>query len=337
MANQGKRPKAVLLFRLSALGDVAMTLPFVYESCRRHPEREVVFVTQSFPAKLFIDKPSNLRTLVFSKKEDKTLPFALNLHREYPGAEVVDLHSVPRTKWFSFILRLLGHKVTALRKPRLLRSLLLNREPEEVVPWEHYVPPMTVLYAKTLRKAGLFGESEGHSLPKGRTEKKIGLALFAQHEGKMLLPTQEEELVRLLSEGLPDFEILLYGANATYERGRREELSAPYPNVRVATHEAFEDELREISTLACMVSMDSANQHIARFLGIPVVSIWMQTHPAAGFLPFGMDEKDCIGVNLNCRPCSIYGNKPCKRRDWACKHRLELSQVLSAVKGKVRS
>ena len=168
-------------------------------------------------------------------------------------------------------------------------------------------------------------------MPKGRTEKKIGLALFAQHEGKMLLPTQEEELVRLLSEGFPDYEILLYGANETYERGRREELAAPYENVRVVTREAFGDELREISTLACMVSMDSANQHIARFLGVPVVSIWMQTHPAAGFLPFGMKEEDCIGVDLQCRPCSVYGNKPCKRRDWACKHCLDLARVLTAV------
>ena len=333
MAKQGTKRKTTILLRLSALGDVAMTLPFVYEACRQNPDRDFVFVTQSFPAKLFIDKPSNLRTLVFSKKTDQTLPFALKLHRECPGADVTDLHSVPRTQWIRFILRLLGHKVTALRKPRLLRRKLLERGPEAAVPRELYVPPMTALYGDTLRKAGLLRETNGRPLPKGTTDRKIGLALFAQHEGKMLLPTQEEELVRLLSEGFPDCEILLYGANETYERQRREELAAPYANVRVVSHEAFADELREISTLACMVSMDSANQHIARFLSVPVVSIWMQTHPAAGFLPYAMDEKDCIGVNLPCRPCSIYGNKPCKRRDWACKHRLDLTRLLPAVQG----
>ncbi|WP_148296696.1 glycosyltransferase family 9 protein [Porphyromonas cangingivalis] len=41
-------------------------------------------------------------------------------------------------------------------------------------------------------------------------------------------------------------------------------------------------EIDEISTLECMVSMDSANQHIASLVSTPVVSLWGATHPAAG-------------------------------------------------------
>lgn len=330
--SKGRHAPDVIFIRLSALGDVAMTLPFVYEVCRQNPSGRFLFVTTSFPSKLFIDKPENLRTVVFRKKEDRTLPFALRLHKMARGAEIVDLHAVPRTRWITLVLGLLGHHVTTLDKPRKARRRLLGRTPEPEVPRNLYVPRMTQLYRETLGRARFPYDGRAESLAKAETEKKIGLALFAQHEGKMLLPTQEEELVALLSQNFHDFEIRLYGANETYELERRRELAAPYPNVSVASYTAFEDEMHEISSLTCMVSMDSANQHIARFLGVPVLSLWMQTHPAAGFLPFGMPEEDCIGTNLECRPCSVYGNKPCRRRDWACKHRLDLGDVVRRIK-----
>lgn len=331
-ASKKKDIATVILFRLSALGDVAMTLPFVYEACQKNPKTRFVFVTQAFPSKLFVDPPENLETIVFSKKEDKLLPFAFRLHRLDPKSHIIDLHAVPRTKWLSLILRLLGHRVTSLVKPRGARQKLLKRVAQPSVPKGLYVPPITRLYSETLSGGDIQGIGQGRPIPKAVTEKKIGLALFAQHEGKMLLPTQEEELVALLSQSFPDYEVKLYGANETYELQRRHELSSPYPNVSVSSHKRFEEEMREISSLACMISMDSANQHIARFLGVPVVSIWMQTHPAAGFLPYGMPESDCIGIDLDCRPCSIYGNKPCRRRDWACKRKLDLHEVIEKTR-----
>jgi ADP-heptose:LPS heptosyltransferase len=33
-----------------------------------------------------------------------------------------------------------------------------------------------------------------------------------------------------------------------------------------------------------MISMDSANMHLASLYGVPVISIWGATHPFAGFL-----------------------------------------------------
>ena len=308
-----------------------MTLPYIFAACRQNPESRFLFVTTPFPSRILSEKPANLEVAVFRKKEDKIISFVRKLHHLAPHAEVIDLHSVPRTKWFDFFLRLLGHKITVLDKPRKARSLLLSRPPEPEVPSALYVPPMTRLYSETLQKAGIPFDGVALTLGRRQTARRIGLALFAQHEGKMLLPTQEEKLVRMLSEAFETHQIILYGAPVTYELERRRELSSPYENVSVAEHASFADELKEISSLTCMISMDSANQHIARFLSVPVVSIWMQTHPAAGFLPLGMDEADCIGTDLPCRPCSIYGNKPCKRRDWACKHRLDLSEVIKSV------
>ena len=64
--------------------------------------------------------------------------------------------------------------------------------------------------------------------------------------------------------------------------------------------------------------MDSGNMHLASLVGTRVLSIWGATHPYAGFMGFGQHESDCIQRDLNCRPCSVYGNKKCRLGDYRC-------------------
>ncbi len=80
-----------------------------------------------------------------------------------------------------------------------------------------------------------------------------------------------------------------------------------------------------------MVSMDSANSHLASLVGVPVVSIWGATHPYAGFMAWGQSEENAVQVSLPCRPCSIYGNKPCYRGDMACMNRITPEMVIQRV------
>jgi ADP-heptose:LPS heptosyltransferase len=46
---------------------------------------------------------------------------------------------------------------------------------------------------------------------------------------------------------------------------------------------SLSDELNMISKLRVMISMDSANMHLASLVGTRVVSVWGATHPYAGF------------------------------------------------------
>jgi ADP-heptose:LPS heptosyltransferase len=64
--------------------------------------------------------------------------------------------------------------------------------------------------------------------------------------------------------------------------------------------------------------MDSANMHMASLADIPALSIWGATSPLAGFLGWRQKEEDCIQLPLECRPCSIFGNKPCRYGDYRC-------------------
>ena len=67
-----------------------------------------------------------------------------------------------------------------------------------------------------------------------------------------------------------------------------------------------------INYLDLMISMDSANGHLAANYNIPVLTLWGMTHPFCGFTPFDQPQENSITVDRNhfpYIPTSIFGNK----------------------------
>lgn len=54
--------------------------------------------------------------------------------------------------------------------------------------------------------------------------------------------------------------------------------------INLAGKFSFKEELAIISHMDMMVSMDSANMHLASLFGVPVVSVWGATHPLLAFM-----------------------------------------------------
>jgi ADP-heptose:LPS heptosyltransferase len=94
---------------------------------------------------------------------------------------------------------------------------------------------------------------------------------------------------------------------------------------------SFKEEIANISELDVMLSMDSAKMHLASLVGVPVVSIWGATHPYAGFFGWNQSLDNAVQVALYCRPCSVFGNRPCYRGDHACMRSIEPSVVYNRV------
>ena len=90
-------------------------------------------------------------------------------------------------------------------------------------------------------------------------------------------------------------------------------------------------ELELMRRLTVMVSMDSANMHLASLVGTRVVSVWGATHPYAGFLGWGQKETDCVQVERPCRPCSVYGNKPCRYGDYPCLTAIRPEEIVERI------
>jgi ADP-heptose:LPS heptosyltransferase len=333
-----------LIIRLSAMGDVAMTIPIVYSVAAANPKDSFTVLTQTFLMPLFINHPSNINVMgVNTKTTEKSflgfLKYAFIL-RKYKFDMALDLHSVIRSRIVDFIFRLNGKKIYKIDKRRKERERLTARPPKNI----HPLRPVTECYADVFRMAGFQFEETFVSLyadcfvdktavesiaddKKGRW---IGIAPFAKHRGKTYPTEKMERVVEFLS-GQEDVTVFLFGGRGGEDRTLRQWESRYKNTVNAIGRYSLDMELALISNLDVLVSMDSANMHLASLVGTKVISIWGATHPYAGFYGYRQREDLAIQVDLSCRPCSIYGNKPCYRGDWACMNKISPEHVISRI------
>ena len=58
----------VLVIRLSAIGDVAMTVPVIYSAAKANPEDSFTVLTQAFLMPLFMNRPPNVEVMVLIQR-----------------------------------------------------------------------------------------------------------------------------------------------------------------------------------------------------------------------------------------------------------------------------
>ena len=335
----------ILIIRLSAIGDVTLTIPVVYSAAKANPDDSFTVVTQSFLIPLFINKPSNVQLVGIDikgaeKKIVGLLKFAFALAANRDFDVVLDLHNVIRSRMIDCIFRLKGKRVFKIDKKRKERKQLTAKPPKTITP----LPSITAIYTDVFHQAGFYFEDTFTSLfaccppPEGvggglNGEKKgcwIGIAPFAKHRGKIYPVDEMEKVVDFLSKK-PDTTLFFFGGKG-FEETILSQWEFRYPNTHcVAGRYSFVEEIELIGRLDMMLCMDSANMHLASLVGTKAVSIWGATHPYAGFYGYGQDPNDAIQVELPCRPCSIYGNKPCYRKDYACLKQITPEMIITKI------
>lgn len=65
--------------------------------------------------------------------------------------------------------------------------------------------------------------------------------------------------------------------------------------------------------------------------GDAVVSVWGATHPGLGFFGYGCDPRGIVQADMECRPCSVFGNKPCRYGDYRCLHAVTPAMIVERV------
>ena len=305
-----------------------MIVPVFREVLEQNPTLEIVFVSRKNFADLFAGIP-NLIFKGIDVDDYKGLfgmeRLAHELKKEYKPNLIGDLHDVIRSKILNKIFKRKGYEVYKLDKEK--------EEKEELTDvWNLNKKPLrhnTERYADVIRKMG-FPVVLSHQYRVRKSKKSgIGFAPFAQHHGKMLPLEKSLELAKILAE---KHRIYFFGGGKS-EVEILDSWVAQIPNAEnLAGKLTLQGELEKISELELMISMDSANMHLASVVGTRCVSVWGSTHPFAGFLGYGQSKNDVVQVkDLTCRPCSIFGDKACYRGDWACLEELTIQQVLDKI------
>ncbi len=305
-----------------------MTIPVFREFLEQNPDVEIVMVSRNNFRSLFESIPN----IIFHGIDLDDYKGFLGIRRlgkellkEYRPDYIADLHDVIRSKILDKIYVRKGLPVFKINKGKEEKEELTDVWNLEKVQLKKTVER----YADVFRKMG-FNVQLSHQLrPVCKEKSGIGFAPFAQHRGKMLPLEKSFELVKILAE---KHTIYFFGGGKK-EMEMLEGWEKQIPNTKsLAGKLNLSEELDQISQLKVMISMDSANMHLASIVGTRCVSVWGSTHPYAGFLGFGQSENDVVQINdLTCRPCSVFGDKECYRGDWACLEEISVQQIIDKI------
>lgn len=343
MARSEVRRRNVLVMRLSALGDVAMTIPVLYPVCRANPETRFVMLTKAWPASMFHDRPDNLMVVGIDVKQEYKGPSGLMrlasmLRREYDIDAVADLHNVLRTWVIDTSMRLHGIDVARLDKERARRKALITHKSDDPV------TPTIERYRKVFEQLNLATGKDFTRLYDGKPmpvssivldkepgQRWVAVSPFSAHEGKCYpLELMKQVVAQLSQRG--NYWIFLMG-------GGKDEKIALRTIARENQHvismaelkHGFTDEYALLGKCDVMLTMDSANMHLASLMGLKTVTMWGATAPSCGFQGYGQDSRDDLQLDMACRPCSIYGERECRYGDFRCLSGISPEQVVERV------
>ncbi|MEY8781466.1 glycosyltransferase family 9 protein [Allomuricauda sp. XS_ASV26] len=313
----------ILVIRLSAMGDVAMTVPVLRTFTEKYPQMRITVLTKKSFAPIF-NGMGNVEVVAAEvKKQHKGLIGLWRLFKELKPLKVdavADLHNVLRSRVLKKYFTLERVPVVQLDKGRRDKKALTrpkNKVFEQLkTTHQRYADvfaglgfPIDLTKAKPLERIQLSEKVLG--LVQQDTKKWVGIAPFAAHDGKMYPLDSTEEVIKQLNN-TNKYKILLFGGGAK-EVDVLEKVAGTYENALcMAGKLDLSEELQLISNLDAMLSMDSGNAHLAANYGIPVVTLWGVTHPYAGFYPFGQPMDNALLADSKkypLIPTSVYGNK----------------------------
>ena len=312
----------ILIIRLSAMGDVAMTVPVIRALTEKYPDCKITVLSKPFFKPLFDTIPQVSFFAAQVNTKHKGILGLLKLYRELKKEKithVADFHNVLRSKILRALFIFDGKPSIFIDKGRAEKKAL-TRTKNKIF---KQLKTSHQRYADVLNKLGFTLDlsnptpinkiklAEKITLYTGlKKDTWIGIAPFAAFKGKVYpLQLMEEVIEEMASKG---FKIFLFGG------GKREiEILNTLENihdsiVNLAGKLSFKEELEVIGVLDVMVAMDSGNAHLAAMQQVKTITLWGVTHPYAGFAPFDQPDDYSVVSDLEKYPkipCSIYGNK----------------------------
>ena len=327
----------ILIVRFSAMGDVAMSLFAISALRQAYPSLKISVATKPKFARFYEEVPG-VEVLILDAAGSLKSLFRLIGQARRGGVDMVaDIHDTIRSRIIRLCLGVCGAKTACFRKGRKERASIKGKG-LHIRPLRHNVlrfcdvfselgcpVPEPVRTARPRPVPEVFGRKSG---------RWIGYAPFAGRQMKIYPENLSRELVSMMAA---EFDRVFIFSGPGREQEFALEMERLYGNVSsVFGKTDIWGELALMSNLDVIVTMDSSAMHMASLAGVPLVSVWGATHPAAGFMGYGYDMKEsCVQLDMPCRPCSIYGEGECRYEDFRCLSGISPEMIMEKVKGQL--
>lgn len=310
-------PKKILIIRFSSIGDIVLTSPVVRCLYRQGGEVEIHFLTKRKFSAIVENNPYIRKVYSIESRVAEVMPF---LKAESYDL-ILDLHNNLRSLQVIFGLMKPFRRFNKLN----FRKWLLVRFKARLMPPVHIVDR----YMQTVKHLGITNDGQGLDFfvaPDGEVEMKqlpapfrnayIGFVIGGNHKTK-ILPVEK---VLEVCKGL-DFPVVLLGGPEDAERG---ELIASDVGLN-AFNACGKFSLMQSASLVkqakLIITNDTGLMHIAAAFRKPVVSVWGNTVPELGMVPYlpeGVPQLISEVTGLKCRPCSKIGFAVCPETHFRC-------------------
>jgi ADP-heptose:LPS heptosyltransferase len=167
-------------------------------------------------------------------------------------------------------------------------------------------------------------------LPTGYASGFVALVIGGMHYTKMF----PEEKIVALCERLQK-PVLLMGGPDEHEMAERIKEQCRGPVFNSCGLYNINQSASVISHATKVVTNDTGLMHIAAAFRKEIFSIWGNTIPGFGMVPYmpgNEDHSHIIEVNgLSCRPCSKIGYDKCPRKHFRCMMDIDVDQLAEAI------
>ncbi len=307
----------ILVVRFSSIGDIVLTTPVLRCIKKQLPQAQLHFVTKAAFARVLQGNPYIDKLIVIEKEITEVLTEL----KDESYTHIIDLHNNLRSKRLKMALRA---KAEAFNKRNVDKWLLVNLKLDKM-PKTHIVDRYFEAAQKLLpiKNDGLgldyFIPEADHvpisALPANYAKGYVALVIAATYFTKRIPPDKLIHLCQKLQ--LP---IVLMGGAAELPLANLVAEAVGDKVFNACGKFNINQSASLVKQAKVVITPDTGLMHIAAAFNKKVLSVWGNTVPEFGMVPYKpIDSSEIFEVRgLGCRPCTKLGYNHCPKGHFKC-------------------
>ncbi len=319
----------ILVIRFSSIGDIVLTSPVLRCLKKQMPQARVHYLTKKRNADLLEANPYIDHIHLFDNDLDATI----NELRKERFDLIIDLHHNLRTLQVKRKLRVRAYSFRKLNFLKFLfASLKIN-----LLPKMHIVDR----YLDTVKHLDIKNDEQGldyfipeyeefplETLPEAYKNGFIALVLGGTYFTKRLPASKYRSIL-----DMPNKKFILLGGK------HEKEIATEIMNWQTGNVLDYVGKLtiNQSATLiresSLVITNDTGLMHIAAAFRKKILSVWGNTVPEFGMVPYFPDpQSEILEVkNLSCRPCSKLGYHKCPKKHFRCMNDIPEQKIIEWI------
>lgn len=322
----------ILIIRLSSLGDILLTTPFIRSLKNQFPKLQIDFLLRQEYSDALINNPY-INTLYRYSREKESNKKVLADIKKSNYELIIDLQNNFRSKKIKSSLNVLS---VSFDKKTIEKFLLVNLK----INLLKNAKQIPVRYAQVIENLNL--DNDGIDLftqnkpdeKLNRHDNLIGFCPGARHFTKQWPKEYFIELGKKLTE--TGCKVVLFGGRI--DKQLCEEISNEIPDsINLANDDDLLQTAANMKMFKAIICNDSGLMHVASSTDTKVVAIFGSTVKEFGFTPYNCNDLMLENKSLTCRPCSHIGRSSCPKKHFKCMREISPELVFEKVKVSLKS